>query len=44
MRFDVGGVNLIIVNTHLAAHMGYMAERIEVGIYQYFVVVVEHFK
>lgn len=30
IRFDVGGVNLIIVNTHLAAHLEYMAERIEV--------------
>ncbi|XP_052799646.1 inositol polyphosphate 5-phosphatase K-like isoform X1 [Mya arenaria] len=29
VRFDVGGVNLIIVNTHLAAHMENMAERIE---------------
>ncbi|KAL4223420.1 Phosphatidylinositol 4 [Mactra antiquata] len=29
IRFDVGGVNLIIVNTHLAAHLEEMAERIE---------------
>lgn len=30
IRFDVGGVNVIIVNTHLAAHLEEMAERIEV--------------
>ncbi|XP_052236515.1 phosphatidylinositol 4,5-bisphosphate 5-phosphatase A-like isoform X2 [Dreissena polymorpha] len=29
IRFDIGGVNLIIVNTHLAAHLEQMAERIE---------------
>ncbi|XP_060605261.1 inositol polyphosphate 5-phosphatase K-like isoform X2 [Ruditapes philippinarum] len=29
IRFDVGGVNVIIVNTHLAAHLEEMAERIE---------------
>lgn len=28
VRFDVGGANMIIVNTHLAAHMENMAERI----------------
>ena len=32
IRFDIGGVNLIIVNCHLAAHMEQMAERIEVCI------------
>ena len=32
VRFDVGGVNLIIVNCHLAAHLEQMAERIEVCI------------
>jgi len=36
VRMDIGGVNLIIVNTHLAAHLEYMAERIEV-IYTYIV-------
>ncbi|XP_045174145.1 inositol polyphosphate 5-phosphatase K-like isoform X2 [Mercenaria mercenaria] len=29
IRFDVGGANVIIVNTHLAAHLEEMAERIE---------------
>ena len=32
IMFDIGGVNLIIVNCHLAAHMEQMAERIEVCI------------
>ena len=34
IRFDVGGVNLIIVNCHLAAHLEQMAERVEVSIEQ----------
>lgn len=29
IRFDLGGVNVVIVNTHLAAHLEEMAERIE---------------
>ena len=38
IRFDVGGVNLIIVNCHLAAHLEQMAERIEVGMVEIFLI------